>query len=280
MRIGKVVLITGCSTGFGFLTAKLLSESSYTVYAGVRKQKDLAVFGSQTPSSKLKTILLDVTWSKEKISIVIKNIVKEAGAIDVLVNNAGVGFLGAVESFSDQEVKDQFETNFFGTLRVTKAVLAIMHQQKSGLIINVSSVSGLVTTAYYGIYSASKFALEALTTSLRSEESLFGINVVAVNPGSFQTQFWENEKFPVSNDSPLSGFNLKIKKLIFSQYHRRGDPIKVANAIKQIIETPNPRKNYLVGLDAHLLFIAAKILPYSIQDWIIKKVVKKLAQAV
>lgn len=279
MKYRKVILITGCSSGFGFLTAKLLAENNYQVYAGVRKAKDLTKFGHTPPLPK--TVLLDVTWSQEKIDQVVKSITKKENHLDVLINNAGFGFLGSVKTFTDQEIKEQFETNVFGLLKVTRSVIPYMEKQKSGTVINISSSAGLITTAYYGIYSASKFAVEALTSALRAEESLYGIDVVSVNPGSFQTSFWKNEKFPhKEGEAPRSQgskLNRKIKNLINNTAARRGNPTVVARKIKEIIETESPKRNYLVGYDAILLYLVSRFFPQPCLDWLIKKVVKRLA---
>lgn len=278
---GKVVLITGCSSGFGNLTAKLLAQSNYRVYAGVRRAKDLSVFQNLPKGQSPKTILLDVTWSQSKIDKVIGEIMKKEKKINTLVNNAGFGFLGTSGLFTDQEIRDQFETNFFGLFKVTKAVLPYMRKQKSGTVINVSSTAGIITTAGYGIYSSSKFALEALTQAMRVEESLFNIRVVALNPGSFETNFWINQKFPKkegeSADSPLWRLSKRIKELTNSRPARRGNPNVVSQKIKEIIENQNPQRNYLIGWDAQFLYWGQRLLPNRFIDWAVKSVVRKLA---
>ena len=154
----KVILITGCSSGFGYETAKLLSERGFVVYAGIRKEKDLSILNG----TNLKTVLLDVMWTQEKIDGVVNKIIEKEGRIDVLVNNAGFGFLGLIGSFTEEEIRDQFDTNFFGQFKMIKSVLPYMRQEKDGLIVNISSTAGYSANAFYGVYSASKFALEAL----------------------------------------------------------------------------------------------------------------------
>lgn len=276
--MNKVVLITGCSSGFGYCTAKHLSENGYKVYAGVRKEKDLEVFSELPKEHRPATVLLDVIWDQQKINEVIKKIISKEGKIDVLVNNAGFGYLGAVETFGIDEVREQFETNFFGLFKMTKATLSFMRQKRSGLIINLSSISGLFTSPNYGVYSSSKFALEAMSTALRQEENLYNINVVSVNPGSFETKFWENKIIAEDPKSPLNKFNLKVNGLIDKKKSRLlNDPFKVAKIIKKIIETQNPRKNYLVGWDAYIIYFGSRLLPQRVIDWVIKRFVKKLA---
>lgn len=276
----KTILITGVSSGFGFQTAKLLASSGYQVYGTVRKQEDLTVFSKLPKNNRPKTLILDVTWSQEKISQAVDKVIRKAGKIDCLINNAGYGHMGCIGSFTIEEVRQQFDVNLFGAFKMIFAILPNMRTHQQGLIINVSSISGFVTTAFYGIYSSSKFALEALTQSLRVEESIFNINAVSINPGSFKTSFWENTRYPsckhLSPKSKIRVLNNKIKKLISKIDHTQG-PSKVAVQIKKVIETKNPKRNYLVGYDARLLYLVHRILPTSIQDWLIKKFVKRLA---
>ena len=267
----KVILITGCSSGFGYLTAKLLSSNGHIIYAGVRNEKDLKIFNQKN----IKPILLDVTWSQDKINKVIEVIKSNESKIDVLINNAGFGFLGVTGSFSVEELKEQFETNVFGVFKTTKAVLPYMRKQKRGLVINISSIAGIQTSAFYGVYSASKFALEALATSMRAEESLYNIDFVSVNPGSHVTKFWENVKFP----KELELFNKLMADKINSKLARfRADPMNVTYTIERIINTERPRKNYLVGLSAYLLSIANWLLPYGVIDFVSKKVMVNLGK--
>jgi short-subunit dehydrogenase len=280
VMLNKTILITGVSSGFGFHTAKLLALSGYNVYGTVRKKEDLKVFYGLPKDIRPKTIILDVTWSQEKITQVVDKIIEKTKKIDCLINNAGYGHMGCIGSFTIEEVRQQFDVNLFGAFKMIFTVLPSMRKHNQGLIINVSSISGFVTTAFYGIYSSSKFALEALTQSLRAEESIFNINAVSVNPGSFKTNFWENTRYPsckhLSPKSKIRGLNNKIKKFI-SQLDRYQGPNKVAIQIKKIIEITNPKRNYLVGYDARLLYAVHRLLPTSIQDWLIKKFVKRLA---
>lgn len=259
----RVILITGCSSGFGHFTARLLSQSGYTVYASVRKEKDLTTFSDLPQQIRPKTLLLDVTWDQIKIDAVIKQITKEEKQLDVLINNAGFGYFGTLNSTSAEELKEQFETNVFGLFKVTKSVLSQMRQQKNGLIINLSSIFGMTVSLCYGAYSASKYAVEALSQTLRLEEESHGIQVTCVNPGSFETAFRQKKKFSqAKHNDPL---NHKINTLL-DKPHRRGDPTKVARIIKKIIKTKNPKPNYLVGLDAFGIYYLTKILPPKPRD--------------
>lgn len=271
--MSKTILITGCSSGFGYHTAILLAKSGYSVHASVRKSVDIAKLKLAIGNLPLSIFQLDVTWPQAKIN----RIVAQIGHIDVLVNNAGFGYLGATESFTITELEDQFSTNFFGAFKMFKAVLPSMRKRRAGLIININSISGLATTAFYGVYSASKFALEALTTSLRAEESLFGVQVISVNPGSFATNFWSNSKSASKIDPEISRLNTKFLRLVNHPLHRRPHPSPVPATIKSIIESSHPRKNYIVGFEANVLFFLHRLLPLSFQDWLVKLFIRKFS---
>lgn len=271
--LAKVILITGASSGFGKITAEFLVSQGYKVYAGLRYEKE---FKSLDQHPNLIPIHLDVTWPQEKIDQVIQKIIASGDRIDVLINNAGFGLLGLMADATETEIKDQFETNFFGQFKVTKSVIPFMRKQKSGLIIMVSSISGLATTAFYGAYSASKASLEALTTSLRFEESVYGINIVAINPGSHKTDFWKNIKWIKA--SPL--VNQKIASIVEKSKWHRHNALNVAKKIAYIIKILHPKKNYLIGLNAHFIYLLFKLIPYALIDWLGKKVVKKIISPV
>ncbi len=244
----KTILITGCSSGFGYETAKYLSQQGHTVIPTVRKKSDLSIL----PNTKL----LDVTWSQNQIDEVVKEIYKKYGRIDVLINNAGYGYVASVEASTESQTRDQFEVNFFGTYKVIKSNLPIMRTQKSGLIINISSIVGLFSLPDYGIYSASKFAVEGLSQALRLEEIKNNIQVVAVNPGAYDTKFYKNSKVPPT---------------VVNDYKDYGEPpVQIAKLIEKIIETKNPKANYLVGKEKHLVKLLMA-LPSTIRDPLIKK---------
>jgi short-subunit dehydrogenase len=260
----KTVLITGCSSGFGYLTSNFLASKGYVVYSGVRKEKDLNMFNS----SNIYPIHLDITWDQDRIFGVVNKIVEKEGKIDILINNAGFGILGITGSFNINEIKNQFETNLFGQFKVIKSVLPYMRAQKNGLIININSIAGLYTSAFYGVYSSSKFALEALTTALRVEESVNGIKVVSVNPGSHNTNFWKNVRFP---DEP-EDLNKIIASEVNSKLARfRGDPMNVVRTIYKIVNSKNPRKNYLVGWSAYIIHYFYPVIPQVVVDFFSKK---------
>lgn len=236
--MSKVVLITGCSSGFGYITAKYLAGKDYAVIPTVRKKSDLA----KLPN----TVLLDVTWSQLKINRFIDSVIKKYGRIDVLINNAGYGHYALLENTTDLDAKNQLDTNFFGPLKVTRAILPFMKKQESGLIINVSSLLGLFVIPSLGIYSASKYAIEAYTATLRLELQKNNIHVTIINPGRFATSFGHQEK-PTGSD-----------------------PILFARLIEKILNSDHPKDRYLLGKEALMIRVLLS-LPLSIREEIFKK---------
>src|SRR5215471_15227972 len=186
----KVVLITGATDGLGKAAAILLAERGYRVYAAGRSQEKRAQLDrlAQTKNLPMKSLELDVT-SSDSVQAAIDTILAEAGQIDVLVNNAGLGYMAVVEELKMEDMRQQFETNLFGVLRVTQAVLPGMRARRSGRILMISSVAGLVSPPTYGAYSSSKHALEGLSNALRLELHPFNIAVVLIEPGYIVTNF-------------------------------------------------------------------------------------------
>src|SRR6202171_3899906 len=178
----KTILITGASSGFGRDTAETLFRAGHTVYASMRsaqgKNREAA---EALRKLGIKTVELDVS-DDASVEAGVKNVLAEAGKIDVLVNNAGIMSVGVTEAFTSEQAKVIFDTNVIGLLRVTRAVLPSMRQKRDGLIINIGSILGRVTVTFLGIYGASKMAVEALTDSLRSQASQLGVEVVEVIP--------------------------------------------------------------------------------------------------
>jgi NAD(P)-dependent dehydrogenase (short-subunit alcohol dehydrogenase family) len=191
----KVVLITGGTDGLGKAAAILLAERGYRVIAAGRSATKRAELegGAKSKNLPLTTIELDVC-SETSVNAAVREVLKAYGKIDVLVNNAGVGYMAVVEELKLEDLKQQFETNLFGVLRVTQAVLPGMRERKSGRILMLSSVAGLVTPPTYGAYSASKHALEGLSNALRLELYPFNIPVVLIEPGYIVTNFQHTAK--------------------------------------------------------------------------------------
>ena len=198
--MSKTILITGTSTGFGRDTAETLHRAGHTVYASMRatEGKNLEA-AERLRKLGITTVELDVR-DDASVEAAVEGVLAEAGAIDVLVNNAGIASAGVTEAFTAAQANVIFDTNVIGLLRVTRTVLPSMRHQHEGLIINIGSIFGRVTFPFLGIYGASKFAVEALTDSLRYEVSQLGVEVVAVQPSGYPTNFFTNMQSPASTE--------------------------------------------------------------------------------
>ncbi|MDR3415504.1 MAG: SDR family oxidoreductase [Nevskia sp.] len=237
-----VVLITGASSGIGRACAEYLHSRGYCVYGTSRKaQEDVAAPGG------FRMIEMDVT-EEESVQRGVQLVLTREGVLDVVLNNAGDGVAGAVEDTSIEEARQQFETNFFGALRVCRAVLPAMRRRGSGLIVNVSSLGGLVALPFQGLYSASKFALEGMTEALRMEVRPHGVRVALLEPGDFHTGFTSAGR--AARDAPRGVYRQRfLNALAAMERDESGgaDPQLVARTLERIIVARAPRLRYKVG---------------------------------
>ncbi|MEX0786710.1 MAG: SDR family oxidoreductase [Dehalococcoidia bacterium] len=253
-----VVLITGCSSGFGKLAALHFARKGDTVYASMRNTSKAGELEQARDGENLKLniVELDVT-DDGSVSSAVKQVLDAEGKIDVLVNNAGIGAQGPVEETADEEAKEIFETNFFGALRVTRAVASKMREAKSGTIVNVSSLAGRVVPPFDGIYAASKHALEAATEALYYELHPFGVRVLAIEPGGFETSIGETRRIPRSytEGSPYAEYHQRFEQALtrLPGGAERGDAQVVAEAIYDAVHDDEPKLRYLVGQDAEMI---------------------------
>jgi short-subunit dehydrogenase len=239
--MSKVVLITGGSSGIGKSIGILLAEKGYTVYGTSRnpaKFKDFTAF---------KLIALDVR-DTATIQKAVATIIEAEGRIDVLINNAGVGITGPIEETPDEEIHKAFQTNLYGPISVMKAVLPHMRKQKSGHIINVTSIAGYMGLPYRGIYSATKGALELVTEAMRMETKMFGIEIANVAPGDFATNIAAGRYHtPVYEDSPYKEVYGNMLKEMDAHVDGGSDPKIMADEVLKIIQTKKPKIHYKVG---------------------------------
>ncbi|WP_026729620.1 SDR family NAD(P)-dependent oxidoreductase [Flavobacterium denitrificans] len=238
--MSKTILITGASKGFGKAWTEILLKNGYNVAATARDINSLTDLKAQYGNAILP-LKLDVTKREESLAVVQK-VQEHFGTIDILINNAGYALHGAIEEASENDARAQFETNFFGTLWLTQAVLPIMRNQKSGHIIQVSSILGLATLPLVGLYNASKFALEGLSETLATEVKQFGINVTLVEPNGFASNIWHNEIKSESNPA-YDG----LKKAVSEAENDFGKVEATAPAILKLIQTENPPLRLLLG---------------------------------
>ena len=263
----KVAIVTGSSSGIGYETALVLARNGFRTYATMRNLEKANAISDVAKREKLSlhTIKLDVTDEKS-VNDAIKTIKSDAGRIDVLVNNAGYGLTGSLEDLSMSEIKAQYETNVFGLIRVTQAVLPIMREQKSGIIVNISSIGGKMAIPLQSPYHGTKFAVEGLSESIAYELEPFGIKIVIIEPGAIKTNFDTGMVVAQKNQNPSSPYYKSMQKLqssINSVFKNGTPPAKVAEVILNAITTPNPNLRYTVGEDAALLAQKRKELPDS-----------------
>jgi NAD(P)-dependent dehydrogenase (short-subunit alcohol dehydrogenase family) len=242
----KVVLITGASSGVGQSTARLLSQKGYKVFGTSRNP------ASAESIPAVEMLSLDVR-SDASVSACVTAVVNQAGRVDVLVNNAAYELAGALEEISLEEAKAQFETNFFGVVRMVTAVLPSMRQQRQGLIINVSSLSGVTSIPFMGVYSASKFAVEGYTEALRMEVKPFNINVSLAEAGFLKTPMMDKRQTPAAPLKAYDQWRQRAFDAIRDREEKGPGPHLVAETVLKIISSKTPRLRYLIGPQARLI---------------------------
>lgn len=246
----KVWFITGCSTGFGRELAKEALSKGYNVVVTARKPEQVADIVAAFPETAL-SLTLDVTVPQQ-INDAVKTAIDRFGRIDVLVNNAGIGYFGAIEESEEEEVRRMFEINFFGLAHMTNAVLPHMRQQRSGHILNVASIGGLRSFPAVGFYNATKYAVDGLSEALSKEVAPLGIKVTVICPSGFRTDWAgrsaNNTKIKIEDYATTAGKNMS--DLRGYSGNQPGDPVKAARAMIQVTETENPPLRLLLGAAA------------------------------
>ena len=267
--MSKTALVTGASSGIGEETARTLHKLGYTVYAAARRTDRL----KQLTAVGIHALTMDVT-DDESMSSGIEQIIAETGRIDVLVNNAGYGSYGAIEDVSLDEARRQFEVNVFGLGRLTQLVLPHMRAQRSGTIINISSMGGRLTTPLGGWYHATKYAVEALSDALRMETAPFGIDVVVIEPGGIRTEWSGIAADHLEETAEGSAYASQIKAVANSMRSestnkRQSPPSVIADTVEKIVTARKPRTRYVVGFAAKPLVTLRRILPDRAFDRVI-----------
>jgi len=263
--MSRVVLITGGSSGIGKSIGEYLTEKGFVVYGTSRNPEKYL-------DSKFPIMGLDVTVPSSIVTCINK-VISEKRAIDILINNAGVGITGPIEEIPEIEIKNNFETNFFGPLNVIKAALPQMRKQQSGLIINITSIAGYMGLPYRGVYSASKGALEVLTEAYRMELKDFNVHMTNVAPGDFATNIASGRYHaPINEDSPYKESYGNTLKMMDEHVDTGLDPHIMAKVIHKIINTKNPKGHYKVGTFLQKFSIVLKrILPQKIYERMLMK---------
>ncbi len=278
----KIAIITGASSGFGLLTTLELAKKDYLVIATMRNLEKQVVLISQATKlhlqQNIKVQQLDVTDQGSIHSFQL--FLKEIKRVDLLINNAGYANGGFIEEIPVENYRKQFETNLFGAISTTQLVLPYMRKQKSGKIINISSISGQVGFPGLSPYVSSKYALEGWSESLRLEVKPFGIDVVLLEPGSYNTNIWEVGKQLTENQSdttsPYKEYMDKIQKHINNGNDTLGNPIDVANKIVEIAEARRTTLRYPIGKGVKFMIFAKKVLPWRLWEFLVLRSFKKM----
>ncbi|PRD11481.1 SDR family oxidoreductase [Bacillus mycoides] len=278
----KIAIITGASSGFGLLTALELAKKDYFVISTMRnleKQIDLISQATKLDlQQNIKVQQLDVTDQGSIHNFQL--FLNEINRIDILINNAGYANGGFIEEIPVEDYRKQFETNLFGAISITQLVLPYMRKQKSGKIINISSISGKVGFPGLSPYVSSKYALEGWSESLRLEVKPFGIDVALLEPGSYNTNIWEVGKQLAENQSdttsPYKEYMDKIQKHINNGNDTLGNPMDVANKIVEIAEARRTTLRYPIGKGVKFMIFAKKVLPWRLWEFLVLRSFKKM----
>ena len=266
-----VALVTGTSTGIGRATALLLAQSGFRIFATVRTAESEASLLGDAPGLPLSVLRLDLL-DEAAVRHAVRTVLDRAGRIDVLVNNAGYGQLGAIEDLPRDVLRRQFEVNVFAAMQLCREVLPAMRAQGSGCIVNVSSIAGRVSVPLIGAYCASKFALEALSDALRLEARPYGVGVVLVEPGPVETKF---------NDTVRWSRGLLLPETVYARFYENiisepgsryaASPDQVARVILKAVRSRRPRARYRVRLAEGFLARAIRVIPTGAMDWSIAR---------
>jgi NAD(P)-dependent dehydrogenase (short-subunit alcohol dehydrogenase family) len=248
--MSKVWLITGCSTGFGRELAKEVLKAGYKAGVASRNTDDVKDIIAEYPDTAV-AVKLDVT-KPDEIKSAVKQVKEKFGQVDVLVNNAGIGYFGAIEESEEDEVRRMFEINFWGLAHITNEVLPIMRAQRSGHIVNIASIGGLVGFPGVGFYNATKFAVDGYSEALAKETAPLGIKVTVINPSGFRTDWAgrsaNNSKIVIDDYKATAEAN---KQAIRGYSGKQpGDPERAAKAIVKAVEAENPPLHLLLGVAA------------------------------
>ena len=264
--VSKSVLITGCSSGIGRATALRLAGAGWRVYATARRPETI----KDLEASGCVTLSLDVC-DQESMETAVAAVEAAEGAVGVLVNNAGYEQSGVIEEVPLDLVRKEFETNFFGLVRLTQLVLPEMRRQRWGRIVNLSSVGGRLTFPAGGYYHASKFAVEAISDALRFEVRGFGVRVSVIEPGIIRTRFGDTASASTTTDGsqpngPYESLNTAARQAIEAAYggwmaRFAAEPDAVARVIQRAISSPRPRSRYVVTIGARAMILARRLLP-------------------
>ena len=265
----KVAVVTGSSSGIGLVTSVELALNGYRVVATMRDLGRSSKLEEAAQKARVRDRLdlrrVDIT-EMDSLPHAVDDVLRDHGRIDLLVNNAGFSTGGFAEDMTLAELRQQMETNFFGNVAMTKAVLPVMRKQRSGHIIQISSVAGRMAAPLLSSYSTSKFALEGWSEALRIEVHSLGIRVVLVEPGDYDTDIWQRNlvigKQALADSSPNKERSQRFAEFVKSRAPKRRDPREVARLIVRIANDRNPKLRYLIGPDARMQVLFRALMPW------------------
>lgn len=261
----KTVLVTGASSGIGKATSLYLAGKGYAVVGTGRSAARLEPLQSEASARNLPvtTVELDIN-SGEDVDRALPGLLEDHGGVDALVNNAGYGLWGPLETLGLDQLKAQFETNFFAVVRLIQEVLPGMIERRSGAIVNVGSVEGRIATPFNAAYAASKFAMEGMSEALRTEVGPFGVRVAVVEPGAVETSFLRNQVIGEGAESGATVYTPFVERYRTrsKRFHKlAADPVKVAEVIHKVLRSRRPALRHPVGVDARAGMLGARLLP-------------------
>ena len=259
----NVALVTGVSSGIGRATAELLSERGFRVFGTMRRP-------GETDSRNVELVQLDVR-DEESVATCVRTVLDRASRIDALVNNAGYALIGSLEETSTEEAKELFETNFFGVLRMNRAVLSIMREQRQGRIAIIGSVAGFVPMPYQGIYAATKHALEGYSESLDHEVRQFGIRVSVIEPGFTRTAMAQNAQIAGQTLAAYATGRRHVIDAVQQSTTQGEDPVRVASVVLEALTSRSPRLHYPAGYRARLISGLRKFVPTRLFDKVLRR---------
>ena len=275
----KKVVITGVSTGIGYSTAKILCNSGYFVYGSIRKEEHAEKLSVEL-GENFQPLIFDVTDSKAILENAekVQADLKPGESIEGLVNNAGIALGGPVTLINTDVFRKQFDVNFFGLIDVTKAYLPLLGASKGaqnqGKIINISSISGRRAHPFVAPYTASKFAVEAFSDSLRRELMIYGVDVILIEPGPIKTAIWDKTPDPENNEFTGSDYEPALRQFykLFIKMGKKGwNADVIGNRVKNILQDPSPAVRYVITPNRFLNYTLASILPTRLFDKLVAK---------
>lgn len=278
-----VAFVTGSSSGFGLLTSVSLARSGYIVMATMRdtdkRHELLRQASAHGVSESVRVLEMDVTDHRAVLEAV-SSVIEQYGAIDVLVNNAGFAVGGVVEEIEMDAWRSQVETNVFGLIAVTKAVLPSMRERGKGLIVNIGSISGRIGFPGYAPYAASKFAVEGFSEALRLEMLPFGVHVVLIEPGAYNTAIWEKgfDQIRSRPDSPYRPVLQAVLRYSRKAASEASDPQEVADLVVRLAKDPAPRLRYALGKGNRISLLGKTLLPWKWFERIVMNMLKSLSK--